>query len=116
MKRKQLTYWLAIVVSLAALITFMVGWAKSVDYNRLGVDQTEVVNAGSALRAHPGCEQECARETLKSCIESKAICDQYLEIQAATGSYHEGYVGCQRAMQECERANERCMMLCKRVK
>jgi hypothetical protein len=116
MKRKQFTYWLVIAVSVATLITFMVGWAKSVDYNRLGVDQTEVVNAGSELRDHPGCEQECAREALKSCVESKAVCDQYLEIQAAIGSCDDGYVACERAIQECERANERCMMLCKRVK
>jgi len=116
MKRKQLTYWLAIGVSVAALITFMVGWTKSIDYDKLGVNQTEVVNAGTELRDHPGCEQECDVETLKSCIESRAICDQYLEIQAATGSYQEGYIACRRAIQECERANERCMMLCKRVK
>jgi len=116
MKRRQLTYWLVIGVSVATLIIFMVGWAKSVDYNRLGVDQAEVVNAGTELKDHPGCEQECDVETLKSCVESRATCDQYLEIQAATGSHREGYIACERAIQECERAHERCMMLCKRVK
>lgn len=116
MKRKQLTYWLVIGVSVAALIIFMVGWAKSVDYDNLGVNRTEVVNAGTELRDHPGCEQECDVGTLDSCIESRAVCDQYLEIQAATGSYLEGYVTCERAIQECERAHERCMMLCKRVR
>ena len=117
MWRKQVAYWLLIGGSVASLVIFMVGWARAVDYERLGVDRAEVVNAGTGLRAHSGCEQECDVEALSMCIQSRAVCDMYMDICAMTGEPDKsGYVECMYATEECERSHERCMMLCKRVR
>ena len=117
MQRRQYAYWIAIGVSLTALIAFMVGWTWSVDYGRLGINKEDVINAGPELRRNPTCEQQCDTRTMEACLRSEEVCALGGEGQTVDGgAVSSTSVDCTYASLECEKALERCLMLCRITK
>ena len=117
MQRRQYAYWIAIGVSLTALIAFMIGWTWSVDYGRLGINKEDVINAGPDLRQNPTCEEQCDLRTMDACLHSEEVCASNGDGQVVDGALASPTpVDCTYARLECEKALERCMMLCRIAK
>lgn len=117
MQRRQVAYWLAILVSLAGILCFMVGWGQAVDWEKLGVDKDQVVSAGKEMRSQDTCEVICDRTLLETCTKAQETCSHYGDVRdVLKQSYRSGYMACAYATEDCAKAYERCIWLCERTK
>ena len=112
-----MAYWLAILVSLAGILCFMFGWSRAVDWQKLGVNKDQVVSAGKEMRSQGECKAICDRSLLETCTEAEQTCAHYADVRdVIKQSYRSGYMACVYAIQDCDKAYERCIWLCEGTK